>query len=242
MIKSFIIVFFIFYANYIAAQEADQSGIKYNNNFDLALFLNQKQFGAALSSVHYVRIKRIKNFKIGYGLRFTSQFGSNLNYFTAPAILTSKQRGPQVFFSETFPENIDTLYIPSTQVNALNASINLQYTIKNKLDIGFNIDAVGFSFGKVVSGNYQSYKDQINVSAQTAKPTTFNLLLISDNDLGSLNSELYFRFWLSKKIGIKLGATFLFTEYTTVNKLRLENDRWRNKSLMGMVGITYKPF
>ena len=244
MYKKFLIVFLLlsFTATITKAQEEVQKGFKFINNIDLSLYAGPKQYGAALSAVHFVDVKPIKNFKFGYAVRLSSQFGNNLNYYTAPAILTSKQRGPQVFFSDTYPENIDTLSISSTQVNALNLSINLQYTIKKKLDIGFNIDAIGFSFGKGISGNYQSYKDQVNAPTQLAKPTTFNLLLVSDNDLGSLNSELYFRYWFSNKVGVKLGATFLFTEYTTVNKLRLENDRWRNKSLMGMVGVSFKPF
>jgi hypothetical protein len=244
MYKRFLMLFLLlsFTKTYVQAQEEEQKGFKFNNNFDLSLYAGPKQYGAALSAVHFVDVKPIKYFKFGYGIRLSTQFGNNLNYYTAPAILTSKQRGPQVFFSDTYPENIDTLSISSTQVNALNLSINLQYTIKQKLDIGFNIDAVGFSFGKGISGNYQSYKDLTNTSVQKAKPTTLNLLLISDNDIGTLNSELYFRYWVSNKIGLKLGATFLFTEYTTDNKLRLENDRWRNKSLMGLIGITFKPF
>lgn len=224
------------------AQNEDQKGFKFNNSIDLSLFSGPKQYGAALSGVHFINIKAINNFKIGYGLRLTSQFGNKSNYYTAPAILTSKQRGPQVFFSKVYPENIDTLYATSTQVNAINLSINLQYTIKKKLDIGFNIDAIGFSFGKGITGNYKSYQDKINTAQQKAKPTAFNLLLVSDNDLGSLNSELYFRYWFSQKLGVKIGATFLFTEYTTASKLRLDNDRWRNKSLMGLLGITFKPF
>jgi hypothetical protein len=177
-------------------------------------------------------------------VRFGSQFGNNLNFATAPAILTSKREGPQVFFLETFNENIDKLFISSSQVNSLNASINLQYTFKNKLDIGFNIDAVGFSFGKEISGTYIDNQSPVllNGSQQTAKPTTLNALLISDNDIGSLNSELYARYWFNKKWAIKAGVSFYFTEYTTNNKLRLENDRWRNKILMGMIGVTYNPF
>ena len=81
-----------------------------------------------------------------------------------------------------------------------------------------------------------------NGTTQTAAPTSFDLLLVSDNDIGALNSELYFRYWFKPKWAIKAGASFAFTEYTTENKLRLENDRWRNKSLMGMIGITFSPF
>lgn len=233
-----------FFCVALNAQEASvqTNSYKFNNNFDLALSTNGSQSSGALSWVHFHAVTKKKRFKIGYGVRFTSQVGSNLTYVTAPAKLTSKQTGPQVLFSKIYYENIDTFFVSSTRHNLLNLSINLQYTIKDKLDIGFNIDAVGFSFGKKVNGTYSSYQDKINMQEQTAKPTSLNLLLVSDNDIGSLNSELYARYWFSPKWAIKGGASFLFTEYTSTNKLRLENNRWRNKSLMAMVGITFSPF
>ncbi len=239
-----IIVFIVSLFNATAQDSLNiKKGYKYNNNFDVALSSNGNQFSGALSWVHFNAITKKKRFKIGYGLRFTSQFGNNLNYVTAPAKITSKQTGPQVLFSKIYTENIDTFFVTSTQHNSLNISINLQYTFKQKLDVGFNIDAVGLSFGAKTDGKYISYQDNLkNKSTQSAKPTSLNALLVSDNDIGSLNSELYLRYWFNKHFAIKAGATFLFTEYTTSNKLRLDNNRWRNKALMGMIGITYTPF
>jgi hypothetical protein len=240
IIAAIILVFL----NSIFAQESTEikHGYKYNNNFDLALATNGNQSLGALSWVHFYAVNKNKNFKIGYGIRFNSQVGKNLNYETAPSKLTSKQSGPQVLFSKIYTENIDTFYVSKAQSNFLNLSINLQYSIKEKFDIGFNIDAIGFSFGGKTTGKYVAYQATNNGSTQTAAPTPINLLLVSDNDLGALNSELYFRYWFNKKWAIKTGASFAFTEYTTENKLRLDNNRWRNKSLMGMIGITFSPF
>jgi hypothetical protein len=219
-----------------------KKGYKFNNNFDVALSTNGNQSAGALSWTHFHAVTKKKRFKIGYGIRFTTQSGKDLYYVTAPAKLTSKQTGPQVLFSKTYPENIDTFFVSGTQHNLLNLSINLQYTIKEKYDIGFNIDAVGLSFGNKVNGKYIAYQSADNGSFHSAKPTSLNALLVSDNDIGALNSELYFRYWFKTKWAIKAGATFLFTEYTTQHKLRLDNTRWRNKALMGMIGITYSPF
>ena len=215
---------------------------KYNNNFDLALAANADQYLGALSWVHFHSITKKKRFKIGYGVRFNTQAGKNLYYETAPASLTSKRNDPSVLFSKIYYENIDTFYVSNAQSNSLNISINLQYTFKEKFDIGFNIDAVGFSFGGKTTGKYIAYQSPNNGKTQTATPTSLNLLLVSDNDIGALNSELYSRYWFNPKWAIKAGASFAFTEYTTENKLRLENDRWRNKSLMGMIGVTFSPF
>lgn len=244
--KSFLVLFSLltFFSSTIVAQDntTGRNSYKYDTNFDLALSTNGNQYSGALSWVKFHSLTKKKRFKIGYGLRFTAQGGKNLYYVTAPAILTSKQTGPQVLFSPIYYENVDTFYISKSQNNLLNVSINLQYTIKDKFDIGFNIDAVGLSFGAKTSGQYVAYQSTENGTQQIAKPTSFNLLLVSDNDIGALNSELYFRYWFNHKWAVRAGASFLFTEYTTSNKLRLENDRWRNKSLMGLVGITFSPF
>jgi len=216
------------------AQDATEvkKGYKYNNNFDIALGAGSGQFSGALSWIHFHGIGKKKKFKIGYGIRFTSYFGSNQNYMTAPPELTAK------------PESIDTLFMTKAQVNALNVSINLQYSFSSKFEVGFNIDAVGLSFGGKQTGQFiSSTLPPINeLHMHNASVTPFNLLLVGDNDIGTLNSELYVRYWLSEKIGIKAGLGFLFTEFTTNNKLAFDNDRFRNKSMMGMIGITFSPF
>lgn len=239
-----ILIFLFFLIVDVNAQDTpiEKKGYKYNNNFDLALATSGNQYSGALSWVKFHSITKKKRFKVGYGVRYTAQGGKDLYYTTAPAILTSKQTGPQVLFSEIFYENVDTIFVSKSQNNSLNISINLQYTIKEKFDIGFNIDAAGFSFGGNTTGKYIAYQSTDNGTQQSAKPTSYNLLLVSDNDIGMLNSELYFRYWFNQKWAIRAGATFLFTEYTTDKKLRLDNDRWRNKSLMGLVGITFSPF
>ncbi len=226
------------------AQEVstETKGYKYNNVFDAAVASVSNQSAVAASWVHFHNVTKKQRFKIGYGVRFSSQFGKNLTYTTAPAVITSKQQGPQVLFSKIYNENIDTVYVSKAQNNMLNLSINLQYTIKNKLDIGFNIDAIGVTFGKAIKGNYHSAATTYPNSIQAGKPTVLNALLVSDNDIGSLNSELYVRYWFNSHWAVRAGASFMFTEYTTNNKLRLDNNRFRNKSLMPLLGVSYTPF
>lgn len=225
------------------AQDAEEKrGYKYYNNFDLALSTVGKQSAVALYWAKFHPLTKKKRFKVGYGVRFTSQFGKDLYYTTAPASLTNGKTGPGVLFAKDIPANIDTLYVPSSQHNAFNISIHLQYTIKEKLDIGFNIDAIGVGFGANTSGKYIGYQSSQNESMQSASPTRLNVLLVDANDRGMLNSELYLRYWFQQKWAVKIGIAHLFTEYTTDQKLRLDNDRWRDIATLGMVGITYSPF
>jgi hypothetical protein len=125
-------------------------------------------------------------------------------------------------------------------VNAVSIFVTLGYNLSERLSFRFNIDAIGFSFGKSTTGNYIN---GVRGSRQSGSPTLFNLLLISDNDKGSLNSEFFARYLLNEKWGIKGGVQFLFTEYTTDSEIQQypePNDRFRNKSLMFSAGVSYK--
>lgn len=232
----------------VSAQEEYPGVKKYanGNTYDVAFNFSQGQFAGALSWSHLHGFGHKKQkFKIGYGIRFTSYVGANKFYTTAPSRLTSPVQNLGTIFSETLIENIDTIAIQTPQVNFINASIHIQYTIK-RFDLGFNIDAIGLSFGAKKKINILSSQfDQGQAPVQEAKPTKFNLLLTSDNDLGSLNSEFYLRYWLSPQIGVRAGFDFLFTEYTSLNKHsfangRIVNDRYRLKSSMILMGVSLK--
>lgn len=213
-----------------------------NQHYDLSLSSNGSQHNLALSAVHLHPLGKKQKFSIGYGLRLNLGTGSNTDFWTAPAKLTSGKTGPGVFFSDNIFSNFDTIHASSYFAGSLNASIHLNYRITSKWQVEFNIDAVGLSFGSEINADYKTSKRAANqAQTQKAKPTPFNLLLISDNDIGNLNSELFVAYSLTPKWGLRAGATFIFTEYTTENKLYLNNDRFRNKALMGMIGIRYTP-
>lgn len=198
-------------------------------------------FSPALSYNYNWGLGKKGKFKIGTGIRFTYFAAGNRDLITAPATLTSGEKGPQVLFLENILGNLDTLKFPKVGIGYINIPIHLQYSFSKKLEIGFNIDAIGFSFGNKLNGTfYASDSKSLNKTTQSAKPTVFNLLLVSDNDLGSLNSELYARYWLNDKIGLRAGLSFQFIEYTTDKVLTFENDRFRTKNLLPMIAFSYK--
>lgn len=199
--------------------------------------------GSVSIALHYDwKILKSKRFSIGTGARLTSYMGRDQFYITAPAKLTSGSTGPFVIFKENIAANIDTFRVQSPQINSLNILINFQYSISAKIQVGFNIDAIGVSFGRKRNGEYINLPDSPG-TRHGAEPTAFNILLISDNDRGSLNSELYAVYNLNKTWSLKISASFLFTEYTTdtnVQQYPEPNDRFRNKSLMAGLGVGYK--
>lgn len=177
-------------------EENPKKGFKYNNNFDLALGVGDGEFSSALSWVKLHRIGKNQKINIGYGLRLSGYFGSDKLYKTAPASLINDKK-------------IDTLTFASAQTNSLNATINLQYSFSPKFEIGFNIDAIGLSFG----GEQNASTAGVNIAK--ASPTAGNILLIGNNDIGNLNSEFYLRYWVSPKFAIRAGFSHFFSEYTT---------------------------
>lgn len=197
---------------------------------------NEQQL--ALDATRFWRISDTKLW-IGFGIRGTSQWSSDHGYKTAPALLTTGQEGPQVIFLADKKDNIDDLRVGTSQVTSLNAMVQFLYQWSDNWGFGTNIDVIGGSFGKKQKAKYNPKKDDASFPDEvSARPTPFNLLLISENDRGSLNSEFYAIRNLGNGWGLKIAANFAFTEYTTTQKLRKNNDRFRRKSLLPSLGVT----
>ncbi len=204
-------------------------------------------FSSAFSYNKLWGVGKSNRFKVGLGIRLTNFFAGQTDFRTAPASLTSGKSSIAALFADDIVSQIDTITIKNVQTNALNLSIHLQYSLSKKIDVGFNIDAIGFTFGGSQAGvgfkakqSDATGKGNNGKSDFTATPTSFNALLVSDSDLGTLNSEIYGRYWLNDKWGIRAGLSFQFNEYTTSRKLAFDNDRFRSKTLQPLIAIFYK--
>ncbi len=196
------------------------------NYADFTGAIGRNQGSVAVDYFYVWKAGKSKKIEVGLGGRFTSYFASSQYYSSAPASLASDERAS------------DSLLLQSPQVNALNLAINVGYRLSGKIGLGFNIDALGFSFGGKQTG---SYLNGNLGQATSAKPTSFNILLIGNHDRGSLNSEFYARYFIKDKLAIKLAYQYLFTEYTTETKIQQlpeANDRFRNKASLFSLGLT----
>jgi long-subunit fatty acid transport protein len=200
---------------------------QHNPNYaDFTGAIGKNQGSLSLSYFTIWQVGKSKKIEAGLGARFTTYIGSAQYFSSAPASLAGDEK------------KSDSLLLQSPQINALNLAIHLGYKFSPKFSAGFTIDAVGFSFGSQKNGVY------INGNAgQTvnAKPTLFNVLLIGNNDRGSLNSEFFVRYFFSEKLALKIAYQYLFVEYTTKTKVQQTpelNDRFRNKASLISVGIT----
>ncbi|MBY0517275.1 MAG: hypothetical protein K2P81_10220 [Bacteriovoracaceae bacterium] len=178
-------------------------------------------------------------FMWGVGVRGTSQWASDTGFTTAPSLLTTGQEGPHTIFLSDKKENIDDLRIQTSQVTSINIAAHLLYVHSSIWSFGTNIDVIGGSFGKRVKAKYTPKSDASSYPSDvSARPTPLNLLLISDNDHGSLNSEFYARQDIGGGWGLKYALNFVFSEYTTTQRLRKNNDRFRHKALLPSFGVT----
>lgn len=173
-------------------------------------------------------------FHINPGVRISVFNGSDLEYITAPAKYTVND------------DQVDTMTFGTVQNNFANLYVRLGYDITPKLSVSFDIDVVGVSFGSTQNNNpfsageASSANAPVPLSATSASPTTLNVLLVGDNDIGSLNSTFNISYDITNRFGLDLGAGLIFTEYTTENSIGYDgNDRFRNKLMMGYLGVSY---
>ncbi len=222
-------IFFSFYFFSVKAQETEIP--KTIQAFDIAIGAGDGIYSAGLSWNRTHGLLKSSKLRLGYGLRFSSFSGTNLQYITAPAKLTANE------------QTIDTLLINSPLNLGLNASIHIEYMFTPRLKGGFNIDAIGISFGSESATTFISTAHAGNFPVNpTARPTPFNVLLVGDNDIGYLKSEFFVAYAISEKFWIRGGLDMTFSEYTTEVKLAHENDRFRYKAMMFFLGLSFNPF
>lgn len=235
------ITIFVTFSAFSQSVKKDSLTRRAINYVDFSAGFSRNQALISSSFSHNWGIGKKQKLQLGIGARITNSFGTDQYFTTANAQLTSGKTGPGVLFADDIPANVDSFFIGKPQINSLNISFNAVYAFTKKLSVGFNIDLIGFSFGASKTG---TYINNGKTSLVGAKPTSFNLLLISDNDKGSLNSEFFARYKLNSKWSLRGGAAFLFNEYTTntaVQQLNgISNDRFRTKTLNAMVGISYQ--
>ncbi len=226
MKKYIFLAFIALFTNRVATAQKTENP-KTQQLADISFGFGNKQGSVVAGYFYNWNLGKSKKFFIGTGVRFNTFYGTGVNFTSAPSSLAGDKLKE------------DTLVAPKPSVFSLNAVINIGYNITPKLQAGFNIDLLGASFGAEGSPIFISN----GVPTITkAKPTGFNILLIGNNDRGSLNSEFYVRYKITEKFGVKLAYQYLFTELTTTTKIQTApkaNDRFRSKAGLINIGFSY---
>ncbi len=222
---------------------AQQKSAGINQFVDLTATVGQSQGTTAAAYVRNRKFGRRRKLEAGLGLRWTTYFGKQTEFITAPARLARTNTTPfLIFFAGQRTDYHDTLTVQRPFTNSLNVSINLGYNFNRRWNAGFNIDLIGFTFGRTTSAILQSYG--IYKTEPTAKPAAFNVLLTGDHDYGSLNSEFFLKYKLNKRWGLKAVYQFIFIEYKTERVKQVAPDgtivdRFRNKANNFGPGVSY---
>ena len=189
--------------------------------------IGDKNYAPLLAAQHDWRLGKRKRIVVGTGLRFITFFGSSVTFTSAPADLASNT------------QNGDSIFAPAPFIYSVNTMINLGFQVNPHLMVGFNIDLFGASFGPNGSPDFVS--NGITTSVKV-NPTSLNILLVGDNDQGSLNSQFYGRYQFTDHFCTQLAFQFLFSRLTSETKIQTvpkSNDRFRAKSQQIYLGLNY---
>ncbi|MEO7533256.1 MAG: hypothetical protein ABIU30_05410 [Ferruginibacter sp.] len=210
--KSIVIIFSLtlLYAAHVQAQ----GGSRINQFVDFTATVGASQGTVAGAYVHNWKLGRKRKLEAGIGLRVTSYFGTKTDFETAPARLARSTTTPFIIvFAGHEYQNVDTLTVQRPFTVSTNITFNAGYNFNSRWLAGFNIDLIGFTVGRKSSAILTS--NGITKTEPAAKPATFNALLTGDNDYGTLNSEFFLQYSISKKWSLKAVYQFVFVEYKT---------------------------
>lgn len=217
--KQHLLIAFLFcVANQSFAQQKQT-----NQLMDIAATAGSSRGAVALSYVYNWQLGKKQKWEFGLGARFTSAFGTKQDFITAPARLSRTSTIPFItVLSGQQEKNWDTLTVQRPLVNSLNITANFGYQFNARWNAGFNIDLIGFAFGRVSPAILTS--NGSTTTEPAAKPSSFNLLLTGDLDHGNLNSEFFVGYKLNEQWSIRAVYQFIFTEYKTTTTKQIAPD------------------
>lgn len=204
---------------------------------DLSIAFGDGPSSVSLSVLQSYPVALKKRLSIGFGLRGTHHRMPRTDLFTAPAHLTTGTQGATVLFTPTRQEFIDTISIASSSLTMINLFVQIAFALTDNWELGFNIDAAGYTAGSSSEVSYTSSRSQSGgfPSRLKASPTPWNALLVSHNDIGSLQSEFYIRYNWDTNWYTRVMYSYQFIEYTTSDRLWSSNNRFRyTPSLFGL--------
>jgi len=202
------------------AQEADNP----SHNIELGLAVGSGQL-VGLGYWQEWGLGKNQAIKLGYGVRLSSYFGKDVDHISAP---------PD-FFNDVATQ--DTVFVSSPQMNNLALYIGAGYLIRDKVEVGFNIDAVGFTFGGDKDATYTG--GGVVERPTTVNPGSVTALLLGPNDIGMVRSDFFAGYKINDTWKARAGFGYLFTEYRTPTELQAGNTRYRGVFSMIMASVTY---
>ena len=253
------LLFVVFFVCSLHSFAQSPVSARLSSGYDLGMAYSTHNYNPSIAYYQLINLGERKLLSLGWTARLGAFYGDNLNYYTAPARLTHGKTGFDALSGPLIVDNIDTVRYDYVTMTSLNVGIRAQLNL-GPVEIGASADLVGLTLGKSRTGRYQSSKGQFRLYSasgadstttyfqgvntfQSSRPSTFNLRLLGDNDIGTLSTEVYARVRVSQRIGVKLGYQWLTTETTVSNRdVIADNSRFRNRVGMGYLALTFPLF
>ncbi len=223
MKKGIFVAMSIFIAFVMQAQDSEGNS-RLHHNVDLAISGVPSSQMVSLGYLQEFGIGKKQAWRLGYGVRLSGYFGNNITHVSAP---------PE-FYNEDATR--DSVWVSNPQMNNIALYIGASYVYKNMIEVGFNIDAVGYTFGGDKSATFIS---NANEATTTVNPGSVTALLIGPADIGMLKSEFFAAYKFNEKWKVRAGWVSLFTEYRTPTELQVGNTRYRGTAIQGLLAVTY---
>lgn len=197
-----------------------------NHNFDLALGgLTDFQIGSIAYQQEWELGKK-RAWRLSYGARLSSYIGTDITHVSAP---------PDFYGDEATQ---DSVFVTNPQMNNIVVYIGATYVIKNRVELGFNIDAIGYTFGGDKDATFTAEGVE---TATTVNPGSVTALLVGANDIGMLKAEFFAAYKFNNTWKARVGLVSLFTEYRTPTELQAGNTRFRGEGRVPFLAVTYTP-
>lgn len=181
-------------------------------------------FAGSLFFQHSWRLGAKQRWDLTYGGRITSYFGNDIDHTSAPP----------AFYGDAATE--DTVFLSSPRMSNVAIYIGATYSIKNKVPIGFNIDAIGYTFGSDLEGIYTG--DGVSAPV-TVNPGSITALLVGPNDIGMLKAEFFVGYHINDKLTVRAGINNMYTEVRTPTEIQAGNTRYRAENMGGLISLVY---
>lgn len=185
---------------------------------------------AVAPSIMYHQELSLKHFswlRIGWGIRGTGFFANKTDLVPKESSVSG-----------------DTLKFGKVSSNSLSFLVGANIRVW-RFDIGANTDLIGFAFGtkrkglysqthfNPGEGGYEFYNAYVSSS-----PSVFNVVpLALDNQSGQ--SEVYARYWINDRVGVKLGYVHGRVTYQTTEKLFNGQNKFSKSYGLPYVAISF---
>jgi hypothetical protein len=214
--KSFrIIVLFVFLGS-VNAFSQEMSRV--TSGVDVGLGYQDKEWVPSITYHQELSLSNFQWFRIGWGVRAWGYYAGRTDMFPKTSALSS-----------------DTLKFGRLSANGVSFLLGANFRVW-KFDIGANTDLFGIAFGlkrKALyanSGLYSEGGEYYNKQLSSGPATLNALPLVLDKQNGQ--SEVFVRFWITDRIGVKVGYTHGRITYSA--PVKLENGQTRYSTTFGV--------